>query len=177
MHGHVEQALVGHGALHVHAEAVEAHAVTHAEGPRREQHHAGDHVAEGLLGGQAEHPRGEARAGRQRAGVQAGQPQAHERPDDHGAQAQNEAHDAGGAGGEAAVELRLQQPADVHRKRPAEHHQQGRDADLHRLVDPEELLAIDIGRHERGHQGNDHHELAAPTAGSLFVLGGLRRRS
>ena len=60
-------------------------------GPRGDQHHAGDQVAERLLGGETEDDRGDGAADGQRARVQARDPQRGERRDDEERQPDQEA--------------------------------------------------------------------------------------
>ena len=104
--GHVEQAERGDGALDLAGEAaaLEADAVADAERARGDQHHAGDQVAERLLGGEAEDDRGDGATDGQRARVEPGDPQRGQRREGEERQADEEADRARGAGVDAAEE-------------------------------------------------------------------------
>ena len=98
--GHVEQAERGHGALDLAGQpaALQADAVADPERARGDQDHAGDQVAERLLGGETEDDRGDGAADGQRARVEARDPQRAQRGDDQERQPDQEADRARGAG-------------------------------------------------------------------------------
>ena len=158
----VEQAERGDRALDLagQAAALQPHAVADPERPRGDQHHAGDQVAERLLGGEAEddggdrHHRRPACAGparRSAARTSAGDGEERE-PD-------QERDRPGRARVDAAEQRRLDPAAEVARQRPAEDHQHDRRRHAHGRVDAEQLLAHEVGDDRRHGQRDDEQQL------------------
>ena len=103
--------------------ALQAHAVAHAERARAQQHRAGDHVAERLLGRETEDHRRERAAEGERARFDARHAQRHEQRQHDRHQADQEPDRAGGGRVQAPEQRRPEPAADVARDRPAEDHQ------------------------------------------------------
>ncbi len=171
--GRVEQAERGHDALDLAGQAarLQAHALADLERPRGDQHHAGDQVAERLLGRETEDDRGDGAADGQRARRQPGDPQRHQRRDDQEDQPDQEADGAGRRGIHAPEQRGRDEAADVAGQRAAEGEQQrpprrrgpaGRARTAPRARCRRRSSAIE--------QRHDHEQLAARPAGALRGL-------
>jgi hypothetical protein len=104
----VEQPEGADDALVVDPAALELDALADTEGPRTQQHHPREQVAQGLLGRQARDDRREGRAHGQRLGLDPGDPEGDQQHDHHAAQSHEEPHGAGGGGVHPAEEGRPQ---------------------------------------------------------------------
>ncbi|MEA2438653.1 MAG: hypothetical protein QOH76_77 [Thermoleophilaceae bacterium] len=172
---HVEEPERHHDSLNLSGQpaGLEAHAVADAERPRAEEQHARQHVAEGVLRGQADDHGGERTADRERPRVESRSAQRHEQRDCKQDQPDEEADRAGGRGVEAIEQRRTEGATDVAGEPPAERDQGDGTREAHRLVDAEQLDAVAVREVDEDDEWRDEQDLLARPGG---VLPDLRRR-
>ena len=133
-----------------------------------DQHHAGEQVAEHLLGGEPDHDRGEAAPDGEGPCPEARDPQRDDRGEDDRYQPEQEADRPGRPGFEPPVEHRREALAQRPRERPAEDHEQDHrgDPDLE-AISGEEGLALREAEEDPGdqRQRDQGPALAAPGGG------------
>ena len=148
--------------------ALEANAVPDPERPRADEHHAGDEVAEGLLGRETEDDGGEGTTEREGARRDPRDAQCDENGRDDRHQPDQEPDGAGGGGVQTPQQSRTEGLADVARERPADRDEEYDRDDPGGLVDPEEIDAIVVGHEDAREQRPQKQRLAPRPAGLLL---------